>query len=243
MFRVDRMQTPVRLVARPDLRREWLFSSKGLGIDPKKAYRFTDKTRYHWRIYDRKSDHTALEPYAERLDVEDLVTGQWADYDLLEFNSIYGSGRTVRTLPSSRKAWDDASDAMTLRFPLIDNIADVIERQVGGRGHFYSAHLRVGDSHFAVCPTTDADGTDAAQKDAVRNMKRVFKDLCAGLGVDPALVDQLLAESTEAQHRARLARAELVPDSPLSEPDAPLSLPWSSMDGDEDEADDGEDEI
>ena len=76
-------------------------------------------------------------------------------------------------------------------------------------------------------------------------MKRVFRDVCAGLHVDAALVEQLLAESTEAQHRARLARAELVPDSPLSEADAPLSLPWSSMEGDEDEpdaSDDGDDE-
>ena len=62
-------------------------------------------------------------------------------------------------------------------------------------------------------------------------MQRVFKELCKVLGVPPAMVSQLIAESTEAQHRARLARADIVPDSPLS-------LPWSSMEGE-----DGEDEM
>ena len=140
------MSPPVRVIKRSDLRRDWLFAKQGLGIDPAKAYRFPDDDPFEFQLRDSKLDQSPLVNWTRRIDIEDLQTGKMAEYDLLEFGSLFGPDRVSTTLEATQTIMAGAQAATMLHPSVVDTIADEIEARLGGRGAFDSAHLRVGDS-------------------------------------------------------------------------------------------------
>ena len=151
LVNLESLKMPVRLRDRFDLDRSWLTDPNGLNIRNESIYSFPDLQRYHWKIFDDAKDIRELGNYGFRLDIDQLNGPEFADYDLLEFNSLFGSSRLALTMDEHHGALEIAEDAMVFKFPKLDRIADAIESMIGGRRNYIGLHCRVGDGGFKVC--------------------------------------------------------------------------------------------
>ncbi|CAD6580668.1 MAG: hypothetical protein CYPHOPRED_001331 [Cyphobasidiales sp. Tagirdzhanova-0007] len=168
------------IVDRWDTSYAWLESNLGIHKD-RDIYFIKDERLYEYRIFDSSNDTEVLDKFEKRLRIDELRSAS-KDYRLIHFGSLFGTLRLQAANKESFAARSLARQFMVFRNPFLDGITDSIQHRLGGSTAYLGIHLRLGDGVF--------------RKDAVRNSKSLFVELCKRqLGLSDELVNGLMEES------------------------------------------------
>ena len=145
---MDALKLQTNILEQKDISPDWFTAPDGLNLDPSSIESFVDTVRYDYKIYEDINDKQGLGNFNRRFDIDDLK--KLDDKQLLDFGSIYGSGRVRITSKATRARMAELQDAMVFRNPLLERIALEVVGRLGGSSEFVGVHMRVGDGGFLV---------------------------------------------------------------------------------------------
>lgn len=148
----------VRVIDRTTFDKSWYFTT--LGVTANEIKEIPDPYRRSYRIYDDSSTKTIdlvlTDPsaYQGRMNFEDLFA---MNDRVIEFGSLFGSGRLKLKRPENRALYDRIRKTMAFKQPLLDAASEALAERMGGRSTYGGLHLRIGGREsspkFQACPS------------------------------------------------------------------------------------------
>lgn len=140
-----------KVVDRWDMRRSWFFKPReegGLGLKGEKdIHTIKDTKRYSYQIRDSRNDKFDIGKYEYPLFLDDLKA---IDQPLLEFGSLFGSGRLRIVDKENRKKARWVGGGLIFGNEYLEQMSQEIVTKMGGMQNYLGLHLRVGDGFFYV---------------------------------------------------------------------------------------------
>ncbi|BGP03736.1 hypothetical protein NBRC10513v2_007468 [Rhodotorula toruloides] len=171
----------------------------GLDLLPSEIQAFPDPTRRSYQILDSPSTPLDKGLFTSRLELSDLRS---SPARLLQFGSLFSGARLKFVQEENRRVVQGVAEMVVLQNDGLDGISGKVKELLGT---YVAAHARVGDGNFKIAKLMQED---VRQRDAIKNMQRVFRKLVHDVfGLKNAQIDVLLAEAGGHASSAKVARA------------------------------------